>query len=104
MLRNLELTDGMILSEAIMMELGRSLGRQEAHDVVYDAVEAVLAGGATFARALHDAPAIRAALSPDAIDALLDPAAYTGLCARMATEQAALARDAARALRPRAGS
>ncbi len=104
MRRNLELTDGMILSEAIMMELGRSLGRQEAHDVVYDAVEAVLAGGATFARALHDAPAIRAALSPGAIDALLDPAAYTGLCARMATEQAALARDAARALRPRAGS
>ncbi len=94
MRENLDLTGGMILSEAIMMELGKALGRQEAHDVVYDAIEDVLAGKVSFTAALAKAPKLVAELSPDAVQAMLDPAGYTGLCADMAREQAALARQA----------
>jgi 3-carboxy-cis,cis-muconate cycloisomerase len=36
MKRNLELSRGGIVSEAVMMGLARTLGRQKAHDVVYD--------------------------------------------------------------------
>ncbi|MGI9475274.1 MAG: class-II fumarase/aspartase family protein [Hyphomicrobiaceae bacterium] len=95
MRENLDLTRGMILSEAIMMELGKALGRQEAHDVVYDAIEEVLAGKVSFTDALAKAPKLAAELPPDAIAAMLDPAGYTGLCADMAREQAAAARQAA---------
>ncbi|MBU2534181.1 MAG: adenylosuccinate lyase family protein [Alphaproteobacteria bacterium] len=95
---NLDLTQGMILSEAIMMELGKALGRQEAHDVIYDAIEEVLAGRLSFTDALARAPKLGAELSPDAIEALMDPARYTGLCADMAREQAVKAREAARSL------
>src|SRR6476469_5133827 len=33
---NLDLTNGLIVSEAVMMGLGPFLGRQRAHDIVYD--------------------------------------------------------------------
>ena len=33
---NLDMTHGMIVSEAVMMGLGPNLGRQRAHDLVYD--------------------------------------------------------------------
>ncbi|MFY0614936.1 MAG: adenylosuccinate lyase family protein [Hyphomicrobiaceae bacterium] len=100
---NLDLTGGMILSEAIMMELGKALGRQEAHDVVYDAIEEVLAGTVSFTQALGKAPKLTAELSPEAIESMLDPAGYTGLCADMARAQATLARKAAAGLRTPGG-
>ncbi|KAJ9606823.1 hypothetical protein H2200_008833 [Cladophialophora chaetospira] len=36
MLKNLDISKGGIVSEAVMMGLGKTLGRQYAHDVVYD--------------------------------------------------------------------
>ena len=93
--QNLGLTGGMILSEAIMMELGSKLGRQVAHDLVYDAVEEVRAGRADFTAALTGDPRIREGMSGAAADRLLDPTVYTGLCAEMAREQAARARQVA---------
>jgi 3-carboxy-cis,cis-muconate cycloisomerase len=33
---NLELTNGLVVSEAVMMGLGPHLGREKAHDLVYD--------------------------------------------------------------------
>ena len=98
MRRNLDLTDGMILSEAIMMDLGRQLGRQVAHDLVYDAVDKVLAGEAAFVDALSGDPQIRDRLGEDGLQRLGDPAAYTGLCADMARQQAAAARATADAI------
>ncbi|HUS97214.1 MAG TPA: adenylosuccinate lyase family protein, partial [Hyphomicrobiaceae bacterium] len=99
MLKNLDLTDGMILSEAIMMELGREFGRQEAHDLVYDAVEHVLAGRKTFTEALEADPRIKARLSPQSIAGLSTPGTHTGLCAEMARNSAKLAHQTANTLR-----
>ena len=93
--QNLDLTGGMILSEAIMLELGRRMGRQVAHDLVYDAVEKVRDGTASFAAALAEDPKIRAELDDAAIGRMLDPTAYTGLCAEMAREHARRARQIA---------
>src|SRR6476620_4231595 len=43
MRRNLDLGGGLIMAEAVMLELGATLGRQHAHDVVYgDALEGVI--------------------------------------------------------------
>ena len=40
MRQNLDLSGGLIMSEALMLELGTHIGRQRAHDVVYDAAQA----------------------------------------------------------------
>ena len=97
--RNLDLTGGMILSEAIMMELGETMGRQVAHDLVYDAVEKVREGSSTFADALTNDPQIREQLGNDGTDRLTNPSVYTGLCSDMARAQAAVARNVATELK-----
>ena len=95
---NVELSGGMILAEAIMLKLGETLGRQEAHDVVYDIAQSVAMSGGSFAEKLAETPAVTERLSRAEIDALLDPAAYTGLCAQMADIQAQRAQDVASTL------
>ena len=33
---NIDMTNGLVMSEAVMMGLGRYIGREYAHDLVYD--------------------------------------------------------------------
>jgi len=95
---NLDLTDGLIMAEPMMLALGEFIGRQEAHDVVYDAAQAAATGGQIFSDLLGRDPRVTAHLSQKQIDSLLDPTAYTGLCSRMATDQAEQARCLSREL------
>ena len=88
MRRNLDLSGGLILSEALMLRLGESVGRQQAHDIVYDVAQAITSEGGSFAERLKAEPMINSRLDASAIDALLDPSAYTGLCATMADQAA----------------
>ena len=89
---NLALSGGMISSEAIMLELGKTLGRQHAHDVVYEAAQASVAQGKAFTELLASDPRVTAHLSRGAIDALLNPTSHTGVSAQIAREQAEVAR------------
>jgi 3-carboxy-cis,cis-muconate cycloisomerase len=98
MRRNLNLGGGLIMAEAVMLELGAVLGRQHAHDVVYDAAQAAFLENRAFSAVLAADPRVSAHLSPPAIDKLLDPAAYTGLCAEMARQAVARVRTIAPAL------
>lgn len=47
MARNLDFTEGLILSEALMMGLAETRGRQRAHDLVYEASMRSAEGGGT---------------------------------------------------------
>jgi len=96
MRRNLDLGGGLIMAEAVMLNLGAKIGRQHAHDVVYDAAQAAFVEGRAFAELLAADPRVTAHLDRDAIAGLLDPTAYTGLCAEMARDAAARARAVAR--------
>jgi 3-carboxy-cis,cis-muconate cycloisomerase len=89
---NLDLSGGMISAEAIMLELGKTIGRQHAHDVVYEAAQAASSQNTSFPDRLAADPRVTAHLSRSAIDALLDPASHTGFSARIAHEQADVAR------------
>jgi adenylosuccinate lyase len=91
---NLDLGGGLIMAEAVMLELGKTIGRQHAHDVVYDAAQAAFVEGRRFAELLAADPRVTGCLDAAAIDRLLDPTAYTGLCAAMARDAAARARAA----------
>jgi 3-carboxy-cis,cis-muconate cycloisomerase len=83
MLRNLELTNGMIVSEAVMMGLAPHIGRQTAHDLVYDACRDAVTGNRPLYDVLAEMPAVTDKLSLAAIKSLCDPANYTGLAGEM---------------------
>jgi 3-carboxy-cis,cis-muconate cycloisomerase len=95
MRQNLDLGGGLIMAEAVMLNLGAAIGRQHAHDVVYDAAQAAFVKGRSFADLLAADPRVTEHLDEPAITALLDPTAYTGLCAEMARDAAIRARATA---------
>ncbi|MDP1686398.1 3-carboxy-cis,cis-muconate cycloisomerase [Hydrogenophaga sp.] len=83
MRRNLGLSKGLIVAEAVMMGLAPAMGRQQAHDVVYDACRTVNEQGGTLADALCALPAVTAHVDRAAIDRLTDPVNYLGLAPEM---------------------
>ena len=89
---NLDLGNGLIMAEAVMLELGLRLGRQHAHDIVYDAAQTAALENCAFGDLLAADPRVTAHLDHATIIGLLDPTAYTGLCADMAREAAFRAR------------
>src|SRR5580700_3265410 len=93
---NLDLGGGLIMAEAVMLQLGATIGRQHAHDVVYDAAQAAFVEGRSFASLLAANPLVTAHLDAGSIAALLDPTAYTGLCGEMARTAGSRARAAVR--------
>jgi 3-carboxy-cis,cis-muconate cycloisomerase len=83
MRHNLGISRGLIVAEAVMMGLAPAIGRQQAHDVVYDACRTVNEQGGTLAEALAALPAVTQHFDRAAIDHLTDPANYLGLAPRM---------------------
>ena len=83
MRRNLELTHGLIVSEAVMMGLAPHLGRQTAHDIVYDACRAAIARDTSLLEVLKGMPEITKHASEAELAAMCDPANYVGLAGEM---------------------
>ncbi len=75
---NLDLTKGLIVSEAVMMGLGPYLGRQYAHDLVYDICRKVVASGRPLVDLLAENAEIKKHLDRAALERLCDPANYLG--------------------------
>ena len=80
---NLDLTYGMIVSEAVMMGLGPHLGRQRAHDLVYDICREVVANGTPLVDLLAQDTEITKHLKRADLEKLCDPANYLGLAGEM---------------------
>ncbi len=75
---NLDLTKGLIVSEAVMMGLGPYLGRQYAHDLVYDICRNVIATGRPLVDLLAENEEVSKHLDRAALAKLCDPANYLG--------------------------
>jgi 3-carboxy-cis,cis-muconate cycloisomerase len=80
---NLGLSKGLIVAEAVMMGMAPFTGRQQAHDIVYDACRTVNEKGGTLAEALIALPEVTKHFDRAAIDRLTDPANYLGLAPQM---------------------
>ena len=80
---NLGLSRGLIVAEAVMMGLAPQIGRQEAHDVVYDACRVVNEKGGTLADALSADPRVSAHIDRATIERLTSPGNYLGLAPEM---------------------
>ncbi len=81
MLRNLHASNGLLLAERVMLALGTYVGRQPAHDIVYEAAMHAFEQHTPFADVLKQHPEVTAHLTSTVIDSLLDPEQYTGLSA-----------------------
>lgn len=79
MRKNVDALHGLILSEAVMLALGEFVGRQVAHDIVYEAAMTAFETSRPLKELLMVDPRVMAYLSAEEIDALLRPDAYTGL-------------------------
>ena len=80
---NLEITQGQISTEAVMMGLAPYLGRQRAHDLVYDISRQASVSGRPLLDLLAENEEIAASLDRAALARLLDPAEYLGLSGEM---------------------
>jgi 3-carboxy-cis,cis-muconate cycloisomerase len=95
MRHNLDLTEGLISSERVMLALGGVVGRQEAHELIRAAASRSVADAVPFADVLAQDPRIAGVLGASAIAALLDPTTELGLSTDMSHEAAGRARDMA---------
>jgi 3-carboxy-cis,cis-muconate cycloisomerase len=78
MRRNLDLTGGLIVAEAVMMALAPHLGRQAAHDLVYAACRSALTTGSTLLSELQGRAEVTRHLDAKRLAELTDPANYLG--------------------------
>lgn len=83
MAQNLDLSGGLIVAEAVMMGLAPHIGRQTAHDVVYDACREAFTSRRTLADVLREHPGVAGRFDAETIDRLCDPANYLGAAPRM---------------------
>ena len=75
---NADMLGGLLLSERVMLALGEKIGKQTAHEVVYEIAMAAFESGTPFRDALTAEARVSDHLSPEEIEALLNPAAYLG--------------------------
>jgi 3-carboxy-cis,cis-muconate cycloisomerase len=78
MRRNLDVTGGLIVAEAVMMALAEHTGRQSAHDLVYGACRAALDKGTTLLVELEQQPEVTRHLDAKRLKELTDPVNYLG--------------------------
>ncbi len=78
MRRNIDMTGGLVMSEAVMMGLGPFMGREFAHDLVYDLCRESLASKKPLIDLLAAHPEIKRHVDRPALERMLDPANYLG--------------------------
>jgi adenylosuccinate lyase len=75
---NLDMLGGLLLSEKVMLALGEKIGKQTAHEVVYEIAMDSFEKEIPFKDALNGDERVSNNLSSQEIGSLLDPVAYIG--------------------------
>nr|OQO20455.1 hypothetical protein B0A51_11643 [Rachicladosporium sp. CCFEE 5018] len=85
MRQNLNSTRGLIVAEAVMMELALHSGRQLAHNVVYEACKKTIeqGGDTTLLEVLRGTSQVTDAIPDDRLRELCEPGSYLGAAKRM---------------------
>ena len=85
---NADLLGGLLLSERVMLALGERVGKQTAHEIVYEVAMAAQEKGTAFREELATDPRVAPHLGREAIEELLDPERYLGLTGQIVDEVA----------------
>jgi len=75
---NLDMTHGLVVSEAVMMGLAPYIGREYAHDLVYDICREAIRRERPLLDLLAEHPEINRHVSREALARMCDPANYLG--------------------------
>ena len=75
---NLDMTNGLVVSEAVMMGLAPYIGREYAHDLVYDICRVAIQQNRALLDLLAENAEITKHVSREQLAAMCDPAAYLG--------------------------
>lgn len=79
MLRNIEMSKGLVMAEPVMMKLTeKGMGRQDAHEIVRRSSMKALDDDCQLLDVLLEEKALKGILTPDEIREVMDPAGYTG--------------------------
>jgi 3-carboxy-cis,cis-muconate cycloisomerase len=95
MSRNMSLTHGLVLAEAVAFALREHIGKEKSHKIVEEAARRAVREGRDFADVLMSLPEINSRLSRAELSCLLDPANYLGSAIEM-TEKMLSARSGAK--------
>jgi len=83
MSRNMSLTRGLVLAEAVAFALRERLGKEKSHQIVEEAARRAAQDGRDFGEVLLSYPDVRSHLSAAELSRLLDPANYLGSAVEM---------------------
>ena len=81
--RNLNMTNGLIVSERVMLDLGHYIGRQNAHEVIYEDAQKAFTDNVKFLDVLKQDKRVSKDVDKETLEKMLDPAQYIGSCVEM---------------------
>lgn len=81
--RNLNMTHGLIVSERMMLDLGRYIGRQNVHEVIYEDAQKAFNDKIDFLDVLLADERVTKDVDEATLREMLDPARYVGSCVQM---------------------
>ena len=84
MKNNIDKTNGLIVAEAVMMALAPHIGRQVAHDLVYDCCRKTIKNNTSFVDSLFAEKQISDFFSKADLLKIVDPSNYLGAAPAMA--------------------
>ncbi|KAJ5897431.1 hypothetical protein N7504_007719 [Penicillium tannophilum] len=90
MLENLHSTKGLIVAEAVMMGMAPYVGRQRAHDIVYEACRESIEKERTLLECLLEKEEVTAKMDQQRLSELCDPVNYLGASSRMVDDVLAI--------------
>ena len=91
MAANLQIQDGLLLSEKVLFEVGKKLGKQSAHRLIYDCAMQAFEQQLSFQTVLLAHPALATSISAEELCSWLDPANYLGCAPQKVDEVIRLA-------------
>lgn len=89
---NLDLTNGAIMSEALMFRLGEKIGKQSAHHALHEIVMEAAHAQKPFRQAVLESPALKGKIDPEELEAILDYRKYLGTAETQVEDTIALSK------------
>lgn len=99
MLKNANINHGLDNSEYVMMEAAKKLGKDKAHELLYDKAMKTELEGKDYFTVLSEDETLTSMFNKEELKQLIDPASYTGLCSVLAEEMADKAEKMAEVLK-----
>jgi len=90
MFANTGILKGLILSERVMLALGKKIGRQSAHEIIYRISMEAFEKGIDFKKALLEDKEFSRYFEESEVDEMLDPRKYVGLSGQIVDEVLAM--------------